>query len=212
MTIDELRKLKIGDMIEYNFYFYELHQIKNELRGKVFVFHCDKHMIIISTNLGYCEVFFHDTRASSSTIVENKNGFTMFRLIPANEAIKIKYNIGMIRENDLTQLIPKKEIELENLKKELDELKRKNMLARIVPGNVYRFNSEEYPQETFTCYVRNIDKDNDRVFVTIIKSSSTAPRVLGTFHKFYRSMIKDIEFLPELTEAYKNFKTLLETA
>lgn len=197
MTIDELRNLKIGDMIEYNCYFYELHQIENKLCGRDFIFHSHKHMIIISTNLGYCEVFFHNTRASSSTIVENKNGFTMFRLIPENEATKIKYNISMIRENDLTQLIPKKEIELENLKKELDELKRKNRLARIIPGNVYRF---KYDGETYVRCVREIC--DNKIFTKNLTN--------GYQDSFYIDGFEPVELLPELTEAYKNFKTLLE--
>jgi hypothetical protein len=208
MKIEEFRTLKVGDMVEYNKLVYELKEIKNVIGGRHFWFSgCTPEFIVVERGSKPYEIIFKN----STVVVDYDNGFYMFKKLSDKEAFAFKYNIRMIRENDLTHLIPKKELELENLKKELDELKQKNMLARMVPGNVYRINYQDYPQETFIWHIRDIDRDNDRVSVTNIKSSNCVSS-FAKFGKFYISKIKDIELLPELTEAYKNFTTLLETA
>lgn len=106
----------------------------------------------------------------------------------------------MNTETILLEKISEKETELTNLKKEYEEIKQKNMLDRIIPGNVYRFT---YVDDISTvAYVREIC-DEKTYFVNIINDNH---------YSFYTREIKNAEHLPELTEAYKNFKSLLESA
>ncbi len=103
-------------------------------------------------------------------------------------------------EYKLSLDIKKKESELENLKKELVELTRKKMLDQIVPGNVYRFTLCGKPN-IILC-VRDVSEH--KVY--------TVNLINDLWGNFYHSEVTNVELLPELTEAYKNFKTILEKA
>lgn len=199
MTVEEFRALKVGDMIEYNTLVYELKEIKIMIGGRNFMFSgCTPAFIVVERANRPYEIVFK----TSTVDIDYGNGFHMFKKLTEKETFEFKYNVRMIREHDLTQLIPKKEIELENLKKELDELKQKNMLARIVPGNVYRFNWID-DSSSVLLFFGFCSSDN-----TIITKNLDR----GHTNSYNINLLKNVELLPELTEAYKNFKTLLETA
>lgn len=101
-------------------------------------------------------------------------------------------------EYKLSLDIKKKESELENLKKELVELTRKKMLDQIVPGNVYRFTWLDDSRSV--AYVREFC--DEKTYATNLTNDH--------YYCFYNSEWTNVEHLPELTEAYKNFKTILE--
>lgn len=201
MTVEEFRNLKVGDMIEYNTLVYELKEIKNIIGGKSygrnFIFDgCTPNFIVVERANKPYEIVFKN----SSVVVDHLNGFIVFKKLSDRESFEFKYGVRMIRENELKHLIPETEKELENLKKEYEEIKRKNMLDRIVPGNVYRFTLCDRPN-IILC-VREISEH--KVYTVNITND--------TWGNFYCSEITNVEHLPELTEAYKNFKTILESA
>jgi hypothetical protein len=196
MTVEEFRNLKVGDMVEFNTLVYELKEIKTMIGGRNFIFDgCTPNFIIVERANKPYEIVYRN----SSEVLDYLNGFNRFKKLSDRESFEFKYGVRMIRENALKYLIPEKETELENLKKEYEEIKRKNMLDRIVPGNVYRFT---YNEESYVRLIREIYES--KIYTTDL--------VRGYKDSFYIDGFKNVEHLPELTEAYKNFKTLLEKA
>lgn len=176
MTIDDFLKLKTGDIIfdgvniRFVKYFPETHH-----------------------SWPWWTFYINSPDEPFAITIHNKN--RVLCLYDVNNMIKDWYIITP--EIKLELDIKNKEIELENLKKELDELKRKNRLARIIPGNVYRF---KYDGETYVRCVREIC--DNKIFTKNLTN--------GYQDSFYIDGFEPVELLPELTEAYKNFKTLLE--
>lgn len=196
MTVEEFRNLKVGDMIEYNTLVYELKEIKTMIGGRNFIFGgCTPNFIIVErANIPYEIVF-----KNSSVVVDYLNGFNVFKKLSDRESFEFKYGVRMIRENELKHLIPETEKELENLKKEYEEIKRKNMLDRIIPENVYRV--VLYDNETYIRYVFGVYYSDNTITTQNLDS--------GHINSYDINLLKNVELLPELTEAYKNFKTLL---
>lgn len=193
MTVEEFRNLKVGDMIEFNTLVYELKEIKSNRNGRVFD-GCTP-MFIVAEHL---DKPYEIVYRNSSSFVDCVKGFYMFKKLSDRESFEFKYSVRIIRENELKYLIPEKEKELENLKKEYEEIKQKNVLDRIVPGNVYRFTLCDRPN--IILYVREISEH--KVYTVNITND--------TWGNFYRSEVTNVEHLPELTEAYKNIRDLLE--
>lgn len=198
MTILEFRTLKVGDMIDLKHYWYELVDILPNGGGSIYyTFVCDKdkRFVVHEIDNEFTGTFFINGKTASCEL-SCERGFNI-KKVPEKQAIKIKQDQKERRELELSKIIPEKETELTNLKKEYEEIKRKSMLDRIVPGNVYRFN---YNEETYVRLVREIYEH--KVYTTDL--------VRGYSDSFYIDAFKNVEHLPELTEAYKNFKTLLE--
>jgi len=126
MNVEELEKLKTGDIVRSG---------DNELVVRVSPE--DK------LRWKYWE-FNSNVRVCSGIII-----IAYCRNVSDSDLQKIKDWKVVDPEYKLSLDIKKKESELENLKKELVELTRKKLLDQIVPGNVYRFDYTEYPQETF---------------------------------------------------------------
>lgn len=199
MTVEEFRNLKVGDVIELAHYWYELTEISSTECCKIFYnFECNKNrkFVICEKDNEFDITVFVDGRTAFNKL--NERNFNI-KKIQKEQADIIKRNKKERREAELRKIIQTKETELENLKKEYEEIKRKNMLDRIVPGNVYRFT---YNEESYVRLIREIYES--KIYTTDL--------VRGYQDSFYIDGFKNVEHLPELTEAYKNFKTLIESA
>ena len=176
MTVEELEKLKTGDIVR-----------SSNIELVVRVNPEDKH------RWKYWEFTCNEDSCLDVCIV------AVYNNVRDADLEKIKDWKVVDAEYKLSLDIKKKETELENLKKELVELTRKKMLDQIVPDNIYRI----YYGEN-NSVVGFLNKIDDQFYS--IKNQFT------TIHHIDVSTISSVILMKDVTEAYKNFKTILEKA
>lgn len=191
MTVEEFRKLKTGDVVSFIGKHFTI--VSNECLGVNVRYNLrdpDHNIIVIefsSNDFCFCDIDIYGYCFNGKHRFKNFSDITF-----------IKIDKDKLKETELSTKITEKETELENLKKEYEEIKRKKMLDRIVPGNVYRFT---YNEETYVRLIREIYES--KIYTTDL--------VRAHPDSFYIDGFENVEHLPELTEAYKNFKTLLHS-
>lgn len=129
MTIEEFRELNVGDVVECKDDLYTLTEMEFKGSARNFIFNSDKKVIVVIESNHQYEVYFSVNDFIKE--IDRNVGFPFFRKLNDKDAKQVKHFVRIVRENNLKHLIPEKEDELIDLKKEYEKLRRANYVGQL---------------------------------------------------------------------------------